>query len=122
MGAQTTTAFDLARFSRALEERDSQTQLDMYAPGAEVVITDQITTPGNPRVLTGRDEIRGWIEDVSAREMTHAVGHCVEDEHGAALTEACRYPDGTNVICATVIELSDGLIARQTIVQAWDQN
>ena len=83
----------------------------MYAPDARVIIADQITTPGSPRVLNGRDEIRGWIEDVSAREMTHEVGHAVVDEHGAALTEACTYPDGTNVICATVLELSDGLIS-----------
>lgn len=121
MGAQT-TVFDLARFSRALEERDSQTQLEMYAPDATVLIADQVTTPGNPRVLSGRDQIREWIEDVSAREMTHDVGHCVQDEHGAALTEACRYPDGTNVLCATVLELSDGLISRQKVVQAWDQS
>jgi hypothetical protein len=67
-----------------------------------------------------RDEIRTWVEDISSREMTHDVGHSVEDEQGAALTEACRYQDGTNVLCATVLELSDGLIVRQKIVQAWD--
>ena len=121
MGAQTTT-FDLTRFRRALEERDSETQLQMYAPNATVSIADRITTPGSPRVLRGRQEIRGWIEDVSSREMTHDVGHCVEDEHGAALTEACRYPDGTNVLCATVLELADGLITDQRVVQAWDES
>jgi SnoaL-like domain len=120
MGAQTTT-FDLARFRQALEERDSATQAEMYAPDAKVTIADRVTTPGSPRVLRGRDEIRGWIEDVSSREMTHQVGHCVEDEHGAALTEACRYRDGTNVLCATVFELADGLITDQRIVQVWDE-
>jgi hypothetical protein len=122
MGAQTTTTFDLARYCRALEESDSETQLAMYAPEATVTIADRVTTPGSPRVLRGRDEIRGWIEDVSLREMTHKVGHCVEDEHGAALTEACRYPDGANVLCATVLELSDGLITDQRVVQAWDED
>src|SRR5947209_1999872 len=110
MGVQTTT-FDLAGYSRALEERDSETQLGMYGPDATVIIADQNTTPASPRILTGRDEIRGWIEDVSSREMTHVVGHSVRDEHGAALTEACRYADGTNVICATVLKLEDGLIS-----------
>jgi hypothetical protein len=122
MGAQTTTTLDLARYRRALEERDSEAQLEMYAPEATVTIADRVTTPGSPRVLRGHGEIRGWIEDVSSREMTHQVGHCVEDEHGAALTEACRYPDGTNVLCATVLELSDGLITDQRIVQAWDES
>lgn len=121
MSMQATTSFELARFCRALEERDSATQLSMYAPDATVTIADRITQPGSPRMLHGTDEIRGWIEDVDGREMTHAVGHSVSDAHGAALTEACRYPDGTNVLCATVFELDRGLITRQTVVQAWDQ-
>ncbi len=120
MGAQTTT-FDLAGFRRALEERDSAAQVEMYAADATLTIADPVTTPGSPRVLRGQDEIRGWISDVSSREMTHKVGHCVEDEHGAALTEACRYSDGTNVLCATVLVLSDGLITDQRIVQVWDE-
>jgi hypothetical protein len=55
------------------------------------------------------------------RDMTHKVHHRVHDETGAAYTQACRYPDGTNVLCATVIELDDGLISGQTVVQVWDE-
>jgi hypothetical protein len=43
------------------------------------------------------------------------------DETGAAYTQACRYPDGTQVLCATVLELDAGLISRQTVVQVWDE-
>jgi hypothetical protein len=53
--------------------------------------------------------------------MSHAVQHSVTDGHGAAFTEACRYADGTNVLCATVLELDHGKIARLTVVQAWDE-
>ena len=53
--------------------------------------------------------------------MTHAVKHRVKDESGAAYTEACLYPDGTNVLCATVIELDSGQINGQTVVQVWDE-
>ena len=74
-----------------------------------------------PRVLHGRDEVAAWIQDSCGREMTHAVEHAVVDGRGAAFSEACRYPDGTNVLCATVMELRDGQIARQTVVQAWDE-
>ncbi|MBV9334966.1 MAG: nuclear transport factor 2 family protein [Solirubrobacterales bacterium] len=88
----TTTSFDLARFCRALERRDSATQLSMYAPHATVTIADRITQPGSPRVLHGAGEIRGWIEDVDGREMTHAVGHTGADEHGAAFTEPANTP------------------------------
>lgn len=117
----TTTTFDLEQFTRAIEERDASAQLAMYAPEATVTLADRVSQPGTPRVLSGHDEIQAWVEDVCGRDMTHAVGHAVQDERGAAFTEACRYPDGTNVLCATVLELGDGLITRQVGVQAWDE-
>jgi limonene-1,2-epoxide hydrolase len=122
MSSQATTAsFDLAAFSRALEDRDSDTQVAMYAPDAKVTIADRMTPPGSPRILRGEQEIREWIEDVSSRDMTHSVQHSVQDANGAALTEACRYSDGTNVLCATVLELSGGRIVDQIVVQTWDE-
>jgi hypothetical protein len=117
----TTTTFDLDRFARAAEERDASTQVSMYAPDATVTITDKISQPGSPRLLRTREEIRAWLEDIYARDMTHAVQHKVKDDTGAAFTEACRYPDGTNVLCATVIELDAGTISRQTVIQVWDE-
>ena len=117
----TTTAFDLDRFARAAEERDASTQLSMYGPDAVVTIADKISQPGAPRVLRTREEIKGWLEDMYGRDMTHAVKHCVKDDTGAAYTQACRYPDGTNVLCATVIELDGGVIAGQTVIQVWDE-
>ena len=117
----TITSFDLDRFTRAAEERDAATQLSMYGPDAVVTIVDKVTQPGTPRVLRSRDEIKGWLEDMYARDMTHSVKHRVLDETGAAYTQACRYPDGTNVLCATVIELADGAISGQSVIQVWDE-
>jgi SnoaL-like domain len=121
MGTPTTASFELARFSRAVEERDTETQVSQYAPDAVVTIADRITQPGSPRVLKGVGEIGAWIKDVNVREMTHKVLHSVSDDHAGALVEACRYPDGTNVLCTTVFELEDGAISRQIVVQAWDE-
>jgi hypothetical protein len=118
----TITTFDLDRFARAAEERDAATQLSMYGPHATVTIADKISQPGAPRVLHTREEIKSWLEDTYGRDMTHTVRHRVKDETGAAYTVACRYPDGTNVLCATVIELDAGQIASQTVVQVWDEN
>ena len=117
----TTVTFDLDRFTRAAEERDASTQLSMYGPNAVVRIADKISQPGAPRVLGTREEIKDWLEDIYARDMTHSVKHRVLDTTGAAYTQACRYPDGTNVLCATVIELDGGVIAGQTVIQAWDE-
>lgn len=115
------TTFDIGRFCAAAERRDVETQLSMYAPDAVVTVADRINQPGSPQLLRGRDEIGAWLRDVCSREMSHEVQHSVADAGGAAFSEACRYPDGTNVLCATVIELDGGVISGQTVVQVWDE-
>ena len=117
----TTTAFDLEAFKQAIERRDAATQTAMYAADAEVTLTDRVSQPGAPRVLPGRNEIQAWIEDVCRRDMTHQVQHTVSDAEGVAFTEACRYPDGTAVLCAALLEVRDGRVTRQVGVQAWDE-
>ncbi len=117
----TITTFDLDRFTRAAEERDASTQLSMYGPQATVTIADKVSQPGAPRVLNTREQIKEWLEDMYGREMTHSVRHTVKDDGGAAYTQACLYPDGTNVLCSTVIELEGGHISGQTVVQVWDE-
>jgi hypothetical protein len=121
MSTDVSSTFDLARFCAAAEGRDVETQLSMYAPTAVVTIADRVNQPGAPQLLRGRDEIAGWLQDVCGREMTHAVTHSVADAGGGAFAESCRYPDGTNVACATVFTLAGGQIANQTVVQAWDE-
>src|ERR1700761_705449 len=117
----TVTTFDLDRFARAAEERDAATQLSMYGPGAVVTISNRISQPRAPRGLRTQDEIKAWLEDMYTRDVTHTVRHRVHDATGAAYTQACRYPDGTNVICATVIELDGGVICGQTVLEGWDE-
>lgn len=117
----TITTFELTRFARAAEERDAATQLSMYGPDATVTIVDKITQPGSPRVLRTREQIKAWLEEMYGRDMTHSVKHRVLDATGAAYTQACRYPDGTNVLCATVIALKDGRITNQSVIQVWDE-
>jgi hypothetical protein len=117
----TITTFDLERFTRAAEERDAATQLSMYGPDAVVTINNKIDQPGSPRVLRTREAIEAWLQDMYGRDMTHKVRHRVQDQTGAAYTQACRYPDGTNVVCATVIELDGGVISGQTVLEVWDE-
>jgi ketosteroid isomerase-like protein len=116
----TIQGFDLDTFKQAIEERDASTQLAMYAEDAEVTLVDRLAQPSAPRVLRGRDEIRGWLEDVCGRDMTHRITHTVQDDGGVAYTEACRYPDGTAVLCAALLEVDNGQVTRQVGVQAWD--
>ena len=93
----------------------------MYGPDATVTITNKVSQPGAPRVLRSHDEIKAWLEDVYARDMTHKVQHRVNDRTGAAYTQVCRYADGANVLCSTVIALKDGQIAEQSVLEVWDE-
>ncbi|MEU9078841.1 hypothetical protein ACFYUY_08550 [Kitasatospora sp. NPDC004745] len=53
--------------------------------------------------------------------MTHRIENEVLQANRAAFTEACRYPDGTNVLCTAVLDLDDdGRIVRELGLQAWD--
>ena len=53
--------------------------------------------------------------------MTHKVETSVAEHDKLAFTQACAYPDGMKVLCLALCELKAGKIARQTIVQAWDE-
>ena len=116
----TITTFDLDRFTRAAEERDAATQLSMYGPNAVVTIADKVSQPGAPQVLRTREEIQAWLEDIYGRDMTHSVRHALSDGDTAALWVDCEYPDGTRVRCAGAIEVRDGKITHEDVVQEWD--
>ena len=78
----------------------------MYGPEATVTIADKVTQPGTPRVLRAPGGDPGLAAgDLQPRDDPLGRAPRSSDETGAAYTQACRYPDGTNVLCATVIEL-----------------
>jgi hypothetical protein len=53
--------------------------------------------------------------------MTHEIRRLVVSGDNAAFVQACRYPSGAQVLCIAVLDLKDGLITRQSGVQAWDE-
>lgn len=118
----TTTHPILETIRTATESRDAAALAALYADDAEVSVVDRATPPSSPRVLHGKGEVVAYLEDTCSREMTHEVRDLVHGDERIAHTVRCRYPDGTRVLCMTVAELDgDGRIARQTIVQAWDE-
>lgn len=114
-------SFDLASFTRALEERDSERLSGFYTDDAELVLVDRDNPPGTPRVLRGRRAIAGHHRDICSRDMTHRVTRELVSGPRAAVAEECRYPDGACVLGLAVLELADGRIASHLAVQAWDE-
>lgn len=120
--ASTTTGFDRAALRRGLEQNDLEALLGLYADDAEVVEVSKSSPPSSPAVLRGKEEIRKHFTDVCGREMTHKLERIVVDGSNASFTEACRYPDGTAVLCTAMLDLdSEGRITRQLAVTAWDE-
>jgi hypothetical protein len=117
----TNTDFDLSEFTRATEERNAEQLLTAYADDAVVRVVDRNHPPKSPLVMEGRAAIQSWLEDTYSRDMTHQVVDPVVDEDRVALTTLCKYPDGTNVVCACTATVSGGQITQQNVVQVWDE-
>lgn len=116
----TTATFDVTALARALETRDATAQLAAYAPNAELVIIDRDNPPSSPRIITGTDALRDYLDDFTSREMTHEVRASVTSADQIAFELACQYPNGTRVQCMCIAGITDGHIAWQHQVQAWD--
>jgi ketosteroid isomerase-like protein len=121
MNTQTIPAFDTATFRRAIEERDAALLLTLYADDAELQVVDRTAQPTHPQLVRGRQAIGDYFADVCGRDMTHRIERLFSTADHAAFVQLCRYPGGSQVQCAAVLDLRDGKIVRQSGVQAWDE-
>ncbi len=110
-----------AAIKRAIEGRDGRTLAGFYADDAVLRVIDRNNPPSRPRQVTGKAAIATFWEDICSRAMTHDVETTVQEGNRLAFTQSCAYPDGAKVFCSALLELKGGRIARQTIVQAWDE-
>ena len=109
------------RIRTAIESRDGRMLSSFYADDALVRVIGRNNPPSRPRDIRGRAAITTFWDDICSRAMTHKVDTTVTEGDRLVFTQACDYPDGTKVFCIAALQLRDGLIARQTVVQAWDE-
>jgi ketosteroid isomerase-like protein len=110
-----------AAIKRAIEGRDGRTLAGFYADDAVLRVVDRNNPPSRPRVVKGRPAISTFWDDICSRAMTHKIETSITEGNRLAFTQACAYPDGAKVFCVAMLELKDGKIAHQTVVQAWDE-
>ena len=110
-----------ATIKQAIEGRDGKALAALYADHAVARIVDHNNPPSKPREVRGRAAIAAFWDDICSRTMTHRVDVTMADGDQMAFTQACTYPDGAKVYCIAVLKLENGLIAEQTVVQAWDE-
>ena len=112
---------NLKSLRHAIETRDGAALGRFYADDAVLLIIDQLNPPSQPREIKGHAAVAAYFDDVCGRAMTHAVENGIESGDRMAFNQVCRYPDGKGVFCSATIELAGGKIARQVMVQAWDE-
>jgi ketosteroid isomerase-like protein len=110
-----------AALKQAIESSDGRALSSFYAEDALLRIVDRNNPPSKPREVKGRAAITTFWDDICSRAMTHKVETSVASGNQIAFSQACAYPDGMKVLCLAICELNGGKIARQTIVQAWDE-
>lgn len=111
---------DLTDLAHAIESRDADAIVAHFAEDATLLVLDRDHPPASPQVFSGREEIGAYYRDVCGRNREHEVRDALSGPTGLAYTQHCRYPEGAQVVCATVASVEDGLIVRQTAVQTWD--
>ena len=121
MSEQMAPSLDFEAMRRAIEESDYDALVALYADDAEFSTVNKNSTPSSPMVLRGKEEISELLRDVCGRAMAHHVEGEVVGENRVAFNEACEYPDGLKVLTASTLELRDGMIVRQTNIEAWDE-
>jgi ketosteroid isomerase-like protein len=120
MSVKTSTVTGTA-IKRAIEGRDGKMLASFYADDAVVRVVDRNNPPSRPREVRGKSAIGSFWNDICSRAMTHEVAFTVAEGERLAFSQACTYPDGARVFCLAMVDLADGKIARQTLVQAWDE-
>lgn len=105
----------------AIEGRDGRMLAGFYTDNAIVRVIDRNNPPSRPREVYGKAAIGAFWEDICGRAMTHKVETTITQGNQLAFTQDCTYPDGAKVLALSVLELQDGRIARQSLVQAWDE-
>ena len=116
-----TQVVDGPAIKKAIEGRDGRLLASFYTDDALVRVFDRNNPPSKPREIRGRAAISTFWDDICSRAMTHKVDNTIAEGNSLAYTQACAYPDGTKVFATVMMELKNGQIAHQTVVQAWDE-
>jgi hypothetical protein len=108
--------FDALRL--AIERCDPDLVLGFYAEDAQLSIANAGSPQSSPFELRGKAEIAKHLQAVFGQGTSHRVGGEVVGEDGVRFWEACEYPDGSQVMVETTLEVHGGKIVRQVDVVA----
>lgn len=112
--------FDFARYRAAMETKDADTWVTMFAESAVWTEYRHANPPSSPNVMSGRPAIESFVRGVCAAPLTIAISHEVVTDDRAAYMLTCVLPDGRTVLENVIVDLADGKITNQIDVEAWE--
>lgn len=121
MTTEPATSFDVDAFCAAMERWDVDALAALFADDAVWVEIDRTTPPAAPAVLEGKAAITEALLDFASRNLSSRIEEQIVQGDRVALRVRCSYPDGKQVVDQPILELRDGLVARWSGVQAWDE-
>lgn len=114
---KTARGLDFGALREAIEARDAVALAGFYSEDAELRVVHAALPKGPAFELKGRAKIRRYLRSVCDQEMSCLLEEgVVVDERSIEFEEVCEYPNGTPISVSTTLEVSEGLIVRQTDV------
>ncbi|MBA3530194.1 MAG: hypothetical protein H0T91_12960 [Propionibacteriaceae bacterium] len=104
---------------RALEERDTQSQMALYADNAEMCVVNWGEPHRPTQNLLGKSTIEAWITQFCSDNVSIEVLNLFEEEAEAMVIAECRHRDGTLVVYTCTAQLMGGRITNQHVVLLW---
>ena len=110
---------DFGTLRLAIERCDTDLLLGFYAEEAQLSIVKaeaREARRSTPFELCGKAEISKHLRAAFGQETSHRVEGEVVGEDRVTFREACKYPDGSQLVVETTLEVRDGKIVRQVDV------
>ena len=111
---------DFGALRHAIERCDPDLLLGFYSEDAELSIIHAKSQRSIPFELCGKAEIAKHLRAAFGQETSHRIEEEVVGEDRVTFWEECEYPDGSQVVVATTLEVHDAKIVRQVDVVAND--
>lgn len=110
------TALFSKTLQQAINNRDVNLLLSLYADDAELCIIDDNHPQKEPVWMRGREAIAQHYDRLFSKPVSHRVDSQVIGDDQVAYTEACEFADGRRALLSATIELKDGYIYREVDV------
>jgi hypothetical protein len=111
---------DFRTLRLAIERCDTDLLLGFYAEEAQLSIVNAEARGSAPFKLCGKAEIAKHLRAAFGQETSHRVEGEVVGEDRVTFREACKYPDGSQLVVETTLEVRDGKVVRQVDVVGMD--